>query len=222
MSSSRILTGNDADVRPIAWRQAPRESRPQVGPNLYAEKAPPTQDASPEAGLRELEQQSQAAYQRGFQEGEAAGRQAAEARLQPVLDKLGQTIRDLGGYRGRLRQEAEADLVRLAVAIARRILRRELSVDPEALLGVVRAALERISARERCSVRLHPSQVETVQRYLEGGARTVEIIGDHSLEPGDTVFESSAGAVDAGIETQLNEIERGLADLAGDRGARWA
>jgi len=222
MSSSRILTGREAEAQPIVWRRAPLASRPPAAGNLYAGQARGNEEASPAVSRQELDQQSQAAYRRGFQEGEAAGTQAAEARLGPVLEKLAQTIAGLGGYRRRLRQEAEADLVRLAVAIARRVLRRELSVDPEALLGVVKAALERMAARERCSVRLHPSQMEAVRRHLEGGGLNVEIAADHSLEPGAVIFESAAGSVDAGVETQLNEIERGLADLAGGRGAGWA
>ncbi len=219
MSSSRILGGREAGgAQPLAWRQAPPDPRPAAG-NLYAGQDAASRESSREADRRELEEQARAAYQRGFREGEAAAAQTAGARLQPVLDRLGQTIQDLGGYRARLRREAEADLVRLAVEIARRILRRELSVDPEALLGVVKAGLERMAARESCRLRLHPGQVDVVRRYLAGGGHNIEVAADPGLEPGAAIFESEAGTIDAGIETQLSEIERGLADLAGGRGA---
>ena len=44
----------------------------------------------------------------------------------------------------------------LALAIARRILHRELTVAPEALLGLVKAALEKIGGREIHRVRVSP------------------------------------------------------------------
>ena len=52
-----------------------------------------------------------------------------------MLERLARAIDELAGLRPRLRQEAEADLVQLALAIARRVLRREIAVDPEALHG---------------------------------------------------------------------------------------
>ena len=48
-------------------------------------------------------------------------------------------------------------MVQLSLAIARRMLRRELAVDPDALHGLVLAALEKLQAQEICRVRVHPS-----------------------------------------------------------------
>jgi flagellar assembly protein FliH len=115
--------------------------------------------------------------------------------------------------RTRLRKEAEEDLVGLSIAIARRVLRREITVDPEALRGVVRAALEKLEAREISRLWAHPSQAQLLTAWLrEAGATAVEVIADPSREPGAVVFESSRGDLDAFVETQLREIERGLAD----------
>ena len=55
--------------------------------------------------------------------------------------------------RARIRKETETDIVTLTVAIARRVLRRELSVDPEAIHGVVKAALEKVQSKEICLIR---------------------------------------------------------------------
>ena len=46
--------------------------------------------------------------------------------------------------RKRAAHEAEQDVVKLAIAIARRVLHRELTVDPDAILGLVKAALQKI------------------------------------------------------------------------------
>jgi flagellar biosynthesis/type III secretory pathway protein FliH len=40
----------------------------------------------------------------------------------------------------------------------------------------------------------------------------IEIAADASFKPGDVIFETPQGQLDASVSTQLREIERGLAD----------
>jgi flagellar assembly protein FliH len=210
--SSRILLPDDPRAATaINWRQ--------VGPAREAGK-PAAAALQPDLQLqaaqiqRESEQRIREAHAAGTREGEAAGRARAAAELQPVIDRLGRSIDELAGLRARLRSEAEGDLVKLALAIARRVLRRELAIDPEALHGLVLAALEKLQGQEICRVKVHPSHAALVTeclRQIVTGA-TVEIIPDPSREPGDIVFETARGNLDASVESQLQEIERGLAD----------
>jgi flagellar assembly protein FliH len=160
------------------------------------------------------EEQLRQARETGYREGEAAATQAARSKLDAAVDHLGSSIRELAGYRGRLRKDAERDLVGLSLAIARRILRREVNLDPEAVLGIVKAALEKLDAREVYRVRLHPEDVGLLGRHMEpvGLGRNVELAADPSISRGGAVVETTRGALDATIEGQLQEIERGLAD----------
>jgi flagellar assembly protein FliH len=54
-----------------------------------------------------------------------------------------------------------------------------------------------------------------VQQFLEkmGLPRRVEVIADPGLERGAVILDSARGMLDASVETQLSEIERGFADL---------
>jgi len=124
------------------------------------------------------------------------------------------TIEELAAIKPRLRGEAESDVVRLAVAIARRVLRRELTVDPSAIEGLVKAALEQLDTREITRVRVHPDHEAALRRCLEKVVvdRTIELAADGTLERGAVLFETARGNLDASVETQLREIERGLAD----------
>jgi len=131
-----------------------------------------------------------------------------------VLERLAHSIDDVAGMRPRLRKEAEADLVQLSLAIARRVLRRELAVDPEALHGLVLAALEKLAGQEICRVKVHASHAAMVAAALPkpGGGALIEVIADRSCEPGGIVFETARGNLDVSVESQLREIERGLTD----------
>jgi flagellar assembly protein FliH len=131
-----------------------------------------------------------------------------------VLERLAHSIDVVAGLRNRIRREAESDLVKLSIAIARRILHRELSVDPEAISGLMKAALEKVQSQEIHRVRVHPDLEAAVRKVLEGLAsgRSVQVVADGGRESGDVVFETTRGNLDASIDTQLQEIGRGLAD----------
>jgi flagellar assembly protein FliH len=162
----------------------------------------------------QLDQRIQEAHAAGFREGEAAGRSHAAASLQPVIERLSATIQEIAGLRARMRREAEADLLRLAAAIARRVLRREIAVDPDAMHGLVLGALEKLQSQEISRVRVHPQHAALVSaclRQMVAGS-PVEVIPDPSREPGAVIFETERGNLDASVESQLREIERGLAD----------
>jgi flagellar assembly protein FliH len=162
-----------------------------------------------------MEAHAQAAYQQGLAAGEAAAAQHASERLEPVLASLNGVVQELAGQRKRLRTEAEEDTVKLAVAVARRVLHRELATDPDAILGLVIAAFQKLNARETNRLRVSPADAAALQ---ENRARlelpvNLEIAADGSLAPGSAVFETARGELDASVDTQLAEIQRGFADL---------
>ena len=210
MSSKLFPPDHALQVSPVAWRtvDSGRPAKPYL---------PEIGGASPFSGIEregQVDQRLHEAHAAGVREGEAAGKGRAAAELQPVIERLSRSIEETAGLRARLRREAEADLVRLALAIARRILRRELSIDPDALHGLVLAALDKLQSQEICRVRVHPAQASLVSACLGQvrSASPVEVIADPSAEPGAVIFETDRGNLDASLESQLKEIERGLAD----------
>ena len=211
MSSRVYLPGDPRAAAPVVWRRV--NSAQDAG---KAAGADPTPDHRMEIAQiqRESEQKIREARAAGMQEGETVGRSRAAAELQPVVERLARSIDELANLRSRLRGEAEGDLIKLALAIARRVLRRELAIDPEALHGLVLAALEKLQAQEICCVKVHPSHAAAVTACLARAVTgsKVEVIPDSSREPGAVIFETSRGNLDVSVESQLQEIERGLAD----------
>jgi len=211
--SSRLHQGESVQAEPISWPTVEMgQSSVQIPfsePGAYR----PTASAGPKSGQleTEIEQRVRAAYARGREEGQLS----AQQELRGTIERLGHSIDEITGLRQRLRHEAEEDVVKLAIAIARRILHRELTVSPEALLGLAKAALEKIDSRELHKIRLHPENAPMLQAYLEkmGLPRRVEVTPDPRLERGAVILETTRGMFDASIETQLGEIERGFADL---------
>ena len=202
-------------VEPVLWPSADGSAPRRVSPSQQHSRV--EQTVGPDQlhrRIAELEAQSEAQVRQAHQAGIAEGRRAAAAELEPAMQRIAKSLEELSRYKSRLRKEAEADLVTLALAVARRILRREMSVDSEALQGVVSAALEKLQVRELSQVRVHPSHEDAVRRHLSSAyGNSIQISADSSLQPGDVFFETSRGTVDASIDSQLREIESGFADV---------
>jgi flagellar assembly protein FliH len=153
-------------------------------------------------------------HHRGVEEGLRRGREEAAEAVKKALDQVAHTLLELAKVKRKLRQEAEQELVKLALAVARRILYRELSTDPSSIEGIVHAALQKLQQREVSKVRVNPEAVASVRAALDrNGSRSgMEIVADPGLAAGAILFETSVGELDASIETQLQEIQRGFAD----------
>ena len=220
MLSKVLRVAEGASAEPMRWSRA---GAPAAAPAAREARGSAHDDAGHAARrIAELEQQVERrateARQEGFREGEAAGRTRAAAEAQPALEKLARSIEEIARLRPRLLRESEAELVELAMGIARRILRRELSVDAEALQGLVKGALERLSAREICRIRAHPELEPGIRRCLERESQSgIQVVSDATLERGGILVETSRGKLDASLETQLAEIGRGLADRLPER-----
>jgi flagellar assembly protein FliH len=228
--SVKVLNGQEAaGAQLVRWpsvtgpavRAEPGPTLPSLPPATETDLSP--QVASLEIELKqvkaEAEQRVREALATGKQEGEASARQSLGINVNAEIEKIKQLSKELLACGPALRKQAEGDLVRLAVAIARRILHREIQVDSDALLGLIKAALGKIDQREIHIVRTHPENVELVQRVLEQGRtqKRIEISGDARLGRGALIIETSRGQLDASVETHLEEIERGFADLVGEQ-----
>jgi flagellar assembly protein FliH len=154
-------------------------------------------------------------YQQGVAAAETAAAQRAQARLEPALAAFQGMTAELAGMRRDLRSEAEEAAVALALAVARRVLHREIAADPEAILGLVKAAFQKCDARATQRLRVSPQDAETIREHTAclNLPPALEIVGDGNLTRGSAIFETSRGELDASVDTQLEEIDRGFADL---------
>lgn len=211
MSSKRVTGPPAAAASPMLWARA----APGTRSDHPARAAEPSREAERQAWAAELEGQVREAREAALREGEAAGYRRGCAEAEPLLAGLARSIEELAACRGRYRREAEQDVVRLALAVARRVLHRELAMDPAAMLGLVKSALEQVDLRETHRLRLHPQDLAAIGRRLAelNLPQRLELVPDSKLARGGAVLETARGELDASVDTQLSEISRGLADL---------
>ncbi len=176
-----------------------------------------------EAAMKERERIREEARREGLEKGRAEALAAAQKsereRLAPeaaaARDLLKKAAEALQGKRAELVAAAERDLVRLALAIARKIVKREVRGEDVAAENV-RRAIELTASRQVVRILVHPADLSSIEAFLPDLRREFTDILDVALEGSDTVdrggcvVSTREGSVDATIAAQLEEIERGL------------
>jgi flagellar assembly protein FliH len=180
----------------------------------------PTSSAGNRASTNESAAREAQARAEGRNEGQAEARKGFEAQLAKeraaVASALAAFVRDRAAYFAKV----EAEVVQLALGIARRILHREAQLDPLLLASMVRVSLEKLDAATRVSLRLHPQHANAWRTYLStqlAAGAMPEIVEDPAQPLETCTLDTSVGTSEIGWEKQLKEIENGLMDLMAAR-----
>ena len=196
---------------------------PAVSP-VHPVPGPPS--ATPEGDLRADHQAQFAAQEReafasGYAAGERAGIEAGNTRAEAMLRRLAQTLDELRALRGTMLRQTEQQMVQLALAIAKKILRREAAFDHDLLVAMARVALERLGDSGAATIRLNPEDyAHTVQRHGDHWAGSkVKVIADPGVSRGGCLVESDFGFVDASVDAQFDQVARALASTEAQRDA---
>lgn len=237
---ARLLAPAAAEVENFDWTQEPRAGgsdarggpslvlapaflpRPAVvtetplGPAAPAEAAagaaaPASEEvlyAEHQARLGAIERE---AFTKGYAQGERAGLEAGGKRAEAMLRRVAQTIEELGGLRQTLIHETEREMVQLALTLARRVVHREVTLDPELAAALAHVALERLGTNTPATIRLNPEDYTIVaQDSARWGSQAVTVVPDPAISRGGCLVESAFGSVDATIERQFDELSRAL------------
>jgi flagellar assembly protein FliH len=167
-----------------------------------------------QAHLASLERE---AFAKGYAQGERAGLEAGGKRAEAMLRRVAQTLTDLASLRETLMQQTERQMVQLALTIARRIIYREVSLDPELIAAMAHVALKKLGTSSPATIRLNPEDYTVVAHDGErwGGAQ-VHVVPDPAIARGGCLVESEFGRIDASIDRQFEEMTRAL--LGDERG----
>lgn len=198
---------DEADPAP----QAPPEQAATESVAAAEEPPAPAPDvitAEQQARLAALERE---AFTKGYAQGERAGLEAGGKRAEAMLRRVAQTIEELASLRQTLIQQTERQMVQLALTLARRIVHREVSLDPELAAAMAHVALEKLGTTTPATIRLNPDDYTIVARDGERwGSSVVTVVPDPGISRGGCLVESDFGCVDATIERQFDELSRAL------------
>ncbi len=205
MSSRASKLSKQAAASRFEW---PKDSagNPLMDVAAHADHLP--LDVAPAAPAISAVQVERDAFASGYAQGERAGFEAGAHRAEAMLRRLSATIDELAGLRRAMLAQGEREMVLLALAIARLIVRREVSIDQELVVTIARVALERLGGSATATLRLNPDDYAIVTaKHGDGWAGVrVRVVPDENVSRGGCQIESDIGFIDATIGAQFEQI----------------
>ena len=156
------------------------------------------------------------AAKEGAQAAVHAVEQMVAEQLAPALSALQQATADVQRTKQEWLSHWESSAVRLAVAIASKVIRREVRMQPEITLTLAREALELAAGSPGVRLHLNPEDHQTLGTQVRavidsmsslGGA---DVMADATISRGGCRVETRFGSIDQQFESQLKRIEEEL------------
>jgi flagellar assembly protein FliH len=159
----------------------------------------------------------------GLEAGKTAGRSEALAAntdaLRQTLTMLTASVAAVEAKRGALEAAALADIVKLSMAIARRVTKRQALIEPEVLAANLAELMSLVSHSSDVRIAVNPRQNVTLRSILPElqmqwpNLKHVEIVDDATIAQGGCRVHTQQGFVDADLDAQLNRIMDDLLPL---------
>ncbi len=175
--------------------------------------------AAPSGGLLtagNLEDLQKEAYREAYAQGLKEGIAQGQERLKVQVDRFAAMMDDLARPFEEFDEHVEQELVALALAVARQIVRRELKHDPTQVIGIIREAIKSLPVASRdVRVVLHPEDAAIVRQHLAPteSERAWTMVEDPVMSRGGCQVTSASSRVDARLEARLAAV---INELLGD------
>lgn len=164
----------------------------------------------------ERKQTIEESFNEGFAQGEQAGRDAWQEKLKEANAIIEKAEREADVYI----QDSEVVILQLALAVAEKVIGQMIDQNDEAWVSLVKQAIKVMREDSPIKIIVSPEKYEETFMKLDEirevtHGSQVLIYTDDSMKDFECRIESPSGRLDAGVDTQINQLEKGIKELMG-------
>jgi flagellar assembly protein FliH len=190
--SSKIIRG-DHNMKKLTVRPALEGERLGTG--------------SPQDQINKIEKQ---AFEQGYREGERIGKQMGERMIDTTVRKYERSMTELANAYGVVVNALETKTVELALEIARKVIQREVSLDPDLVVALATVALRRVQSHQAITLRVSRQDYPRIREAIADVNSMVSVVEEGSLERGDFMIDTAQTHLDGRILSQVATLGRAM------------
>jgi len=206
---SKIIRG-DEFPESVSDRPAPRPARVVVESEVY--------DAHQKAKdiIDLADQKAASIIERAQAEREATLASAREQGRQEGLAQATEVILRAKQQASQIIEDSEPQIVKLALAVAEKVIGRLLEDDSELVLSTTAVAIESVRHQRELVLRVNPEDAVLLRNSRKklmdmlGRTKDIAVREDAEVARGGCIIETEHGTVDAQLKTQLAMLEQAL------------
>ncbi len=166
----------------------------------------------------------QRTLQEAYEEGLRKAHEEIEADRQLAIQQSKEILEEARQTKIKLFRSSETDMVRLVIAITKKIIAGELQTNPDLIVNVVQEAIDYLDRPENVTVYVNPRDMESVLEEMNKGGLTdigtnamkLELKSDDRISAGGCLLESDAGSVDAQLEIRTASVLNAVQEVTAD------
>ena len=153
-----------------------------------------------------------------LQSGYEDGRKEAIVEMQKTLDSISNVFKkgleDLACLKDNILSETESDIVRLTIAIAKKLACKELEQHPESIVSVVKEAIKSVKNEDKIVVKVHPDDHRALENHfsdlieLVSETSKLKLEEDTGLNTGDCIVVTDTNLIDMSLEARMESIDQ--------------
>ena len=155
---------------------------------------------------------------RGYEEGLKKAREEVEREYLEKFSGLAGVIETFGKKLEQNFSELvslnEPRMIRIWTEMLRRMLYKQVELDPDTIDTVLSELLSRLSDKNQILIYVSPDDMKHLEGELDSkfrealrGVKKLELKSDSNIEPGSCIVETGLGIYDARWKTQMSQIE---------------
>lgn len=199
---SKIIKEPKGSLAIESWEALDLEEERLAKERAEKEKEPP----------HDCSQLQRDAYDAGVEAGRAQGRAEVQGPAEVEIKRALEMVAHVEQLRVEAARQAESDIVELALAMARKIIHREVELDPNIVVAQIREIISAIAEKGLIRVLVNPQEVDHLQSFRstlvgsDGKPVRLSIEADERIQAGGCLIESSQYFINATIDKQLEVI----------------
>jgi flagellar assembly protein FliH len=154
----------------------------------------------------------------GLDEGQGTGLELGTQKIEPLISAIKEALIQLNAIREETYRQLEKEVVELALAIAEKVICREIATDKETVVCVAKEALAKVDDPGKVKIKMNPSDLKFINetKYqlanLIPDVNNVTFEAEENIESGGCIIETELGEIDARIEKQLQAVKESFLD----------
>lgn len=172
----------------------------------------------------EAAQIRQKAEKEAYEEGLRRAHEEIEADRQMAIRQSKELLEEARQAKIQMFSSCETDMVRLVIAITKKVIACELQTNPGIIVSVLKEAINYLDSPENISVYVNPRDIESVLEVMNNGNLTdigsnslkIDLKADERVSTGGCLLESDAGSVDAQLESRTASVFNAIQEVTAD------
>ncbi|MCB1108836.1 MAG: HrpE/YscL family type III secretion apparatus protein [Chlamydiia bacterium] len=163
--------------------------------------------------LEKVQQNAEAQIERAKKNSQNIRKKAKAEGFQEGLNQLNEHILQFENQIKHLRHETQKQILPLALKAAKKIVNRELEVDPNVIIDIVTGALRPVTQYKQVKIYVHKSDKEILEKEKDNIKKILDQVQSFSIverddvEVGGCIIETEAGIINASLENQWRSLE---------------